>query len=989
MRALKRAAKKTPAVAAPKKPKINWAAGASMSRADESRVRDITSRLFMPALPPKGLMPPGMPTLANDEALKAATTSAKLALDQQIIFAGGWSSQMGQGYGAFSEGQAFLGYPYLSELAQRPEYRVIVETIATEMTRKWIKVKSTSDDQGKAQRISQLEDELKRLKVSEHFGKAAEQDGYFGRGHLYLDFDDAAEKNPQELKTPVGDGMNDITKMKVRIGSLKRIQPVEPVWCYPTQYNSTNPLAPNWYQPDMWYAMGTEVHSSRLLTFVGREVPDLLKPAYSFGGLSMTQMAKPYVDNWLRTRQSVSDLVHAFTVWCLSTDLGETLTPGGEQLFTRVQMFNNIRDNKGMMITDKETEELSNISASLSGLDALQAQSQEHMMSVARIPAIKFTGLQPQGLNASSEGEIRAFYDTIRAKQGHDFDPNLLRVFRLAQMNLWGMVDPDLTYEWVDLWQMDAKQKAEIRKIEADTDIVLIDGGVIDSQESRERVAADEDSPHAGLDLNKVIEPPGEMGGEEGGMAPPGLTQGGGLGGSQSEYEPKPSGGMDKEVVDVTIPFGHDAVPFEEGKHPRAANGQFGSGGGGAAPKSDTHSVDHKVAEFLKTPMKGTSSERNKIRAFRKEVGEHNLTPMHMQALKNLMLHSRAVEKAKKEGKPAPSPPPMSLYEPAVKLPTDLGEFVDDPKPVTEAIAAQAMKDNPKLAAFFAKEKEDALTSGPDHKATKAELAEVTPQDIEKAKHTGALTTNGVPAVADFNEKWTGANTPKDEAGLKEKVVAFKKMQVEKDAYTKAKNEASTAAAKQKAAALAASLPKDQSQALQALAEYLPDTGSWFKAGQTKLEKLPDLAKHISPPDCAAILAYTGSHFGQVNKQLREGQMDEGTYKYAAVLNRALKKMPKYDGVTRRGINVDQSVIDQYKPGMVIEERGFTSTSMAKGFSGNLRLEVHGKSGRDVSKISNHKSEAEVLFPAGTRFKVESNKGGHVVLREVVVFDDE
>ena len=56
-----------------------------------------------------------------------------LAMDRQINVAqfGAWAG----GYygGAFSEGLEFLGYPYLSELAQRPEYRRIVEVIATDV----------------------------------------------------------------------------------------------------------------------------------------------------------------------------------------------------------------------------------------------------------------------------------------------------------------------------------------------------------------------------------------------------------------------------------------------------------------------------------------------------------------------------------------------------------------------------------------------------------------------------------------------------------------------------------------------------------------------------------------------------------------------------------------------------------------------------------------------------------------------------------------
>jgi hypothetical protein len=63
----------------------------------------------------------------------------QMAMDSAI----GWAANDWAGGGplgqVFAEGLAFPGYPYLAELAQRPEYRTFSETIATEMTRKWIK----------------------------------------------------------------------------------------------------------------------------------------------------------------------------------------------------------------------------------------------------------------------------------------------------------------------------------------------------------------------------------------------------------------------------------------------------------------------------------------------------------------------------------------------------------------------------------------------------------------------------------------------------------------------------------------------------------------------------------------------------------------------------------------------------------------------------------------------------------------------------------
>lgn len=520
---------------------------------DKARVDDIAQRIYAAAQPMPGVVPAGHDI--NQAGIKLACDAAADSIGQQIIFAGGWGGSFG-GYGAFAEGQAFLGYPYLAELAQRPEYRVMAEVPAMEMFRKGITFKTSEAAvtikppapkipmigaapppppqkvaDPKAAKLKELEKEFERLRVLENLQEVVEQDAFFGRSHLYLDFDDAYA-NADELLTSVGDGQNYTTGAKVTKGSFKRLACVEAMWCYPSAYNSNNPLAPDWYKPQQWFAMGKRLDASRLLTFVGREVPDILKPAYAFGGLAMSQMAKPYVDNWLRTRQSTSDLLRAFTVWHLSTDLSAMMQEGGaETLGRRLAIFNNFRDNKGVFLTNKDTEEFANVSAQLGTLDKLQAQAQEQMCTVAKIPKVKLLGLDPAGLNASSEGEIETFDDTIISHRKKLVNPKLDVIFRFAQINLWGEVDPDISYEWPPLDEMNEKEKADIRKIDADTDLVLIDGGVIDASESRSRIAKDKDSPYSDLDPSKLVVPPQEM---MPNMGKP--NQGGGIGGGENPF---------------------------------------------------------------------------------------------------------------------------------------------------------------------------------------------------------------------------------------------------------------------------------------------------------------------------------------------------------------------------------------------------------------------------------------------------------------------
>ncbi|WP_347558562.1 DUF1073 domain-containing protein [Robbsia sp. KACC 23696] len=412
---------------------------------------------------------------------------------------------------AFGNGYAFPGFATLANWAQIPEFRRPAEVYAREMTRKWIKIQA-SGEVDKTQKIKRIEAEFKRLNVQAVFREAIQQDGQFGRSQIFIDTGaPIAKQNSGELKMELVE-----SAAKVGKGSIQRLTVVEPIWSYPNRYNADNPLDPTFYKPTSWFVMGTEVHSSRLLTIITRDVPDILKPAYAFSGLSLAQMMKPYVDNWLRTRQSVSDLVHAFTVWTLKTDMSQIMTPDGlTEFFNRLQMFNLARDNHGVNAINKDSEDFDNISVPLGGLDKLQAQSQEQQCAPSGLPLVYLTGITPAGLNASSEGEIEVFQDTASANQ-EIYTPAVSKILNLVQLSLFGEIDPDIGFIWNPMRVVSEVEQATIRKTNAETDQVLIEAAVLLPEESRKRIANEEDSPYSGLDLTQELPEPVTSGGEPG-----------------------------------------------------------------------------------------------------------------------------------------------------------------------------------------------------------------------------------------------------------------------------------------------------------------------------------------------------------------------------------------------------------------------------------------------------------------------------------------
>jgi phage-related protein (TIGR01555 family) len=399
-------------------------------------------------------------------------------------------------------GGGFPGFAYLSQLATRAEFRAFAASMSTELTREWITFTSTQNDGDETgDKIKQIENEFKRLDVRNVIRKAAEQDCYFGRAQVFVDIT-GADRNMPLILDP----------RTVKKGSFNSVCSVEAIWTTPSAYNALDPAAPDFYKPTKWFMLGQQVHASRLLTIVTRELPDILKPAFNFGGMSLSQLAEPYVDNWLRTRQSISDLLNNFSITALKTAMSQLLQgeDDGAGVIDRAKLFTAMRSNQGLMLLDKDVEELVQLNVPLSGLHELQAQSQEQMCSVSHTPSTVLLGVAPSGFGNVAEGETQMWRDWISAQQEANWRSPLEIILKVVQLSLFGTIDPDITLDFVPLFQMDPGDLADIRLKDSQAGTAYINAGVIDPAEERERLASDPESGYHGLDVDKEIVPPNQ-----------------------------------------------------------------------------------------------------------------------------------------------------------------------------------------------------------------------------------------------------------------------------------------------------------------------------------------------------------------------------------------------------------------------------------------------------------------------------------------------
>jgi hypothetical protein len=132
----------------------------------------------------------------------------------------------------------------------------------------------------------------------------------------------------------------------------------------------------------------------------------------------------------------------------------------------------------------------------------------------------------------------------------------------------------------------------------------------------------------------------------------------------------------------------------------------------------------------------------------------------------------------------------------------------------------------------------------------------------------------------------------------------------------------------------------------------------------------------FTPDDLSTFAHYTDKGSEDLNDALRRHTVDASQRARVDALNRALEKLPPYEGTVVRGSDIPPEMLARYRPGEVITEYAFLSTSLnpavarSSAFAGNVEFRIVSLSGRDISSFSKFPAEQEILFRSGTEFYV-------------------
>ena len=267
-------------------------------------------------------------------------------------------------------------------------------------------------------------------------------------------------------------------------GGLKYLLQIDKVNLSPNGYE-TDLSAPGYGKPRSFTyspingGAQIEIHPSRLVIFVGSELPDdTTAQGETLGDpvlLSMLEKMKQ-LDG---TLANIASLVFEAKIDIVKIpNLMQSLADGGQQyeqdLIKRFTLSATTKGINGTVILDAK-EEYEQKNASFSALPEVSKIFMTMVSALSGIPMSKLFGQGATGMNATGEGDARNYYDSIRAEQTIDIQSALSVLDEVTVRSALGDFPDAIFYEWNPLWQLTEAERANVGKTIAETVKILVD----------------------------------------------------------------------------------------------------------------------------------------------------------------------------------------------------------------------------------------------------------------------------------------------------------------------------------------------------------------------------------------------------------------------------------------------------------------------------------------------------------------------------------
>lgn len=338
--------------------------------------------------------------------------------------------------------------------------RQIVDVPAEDMTREWRTIKCESADEIRA--------EEDRLQIPMMVNNAITWARLYGGGGLLM-------ITGQDLSKP-------LRVNRIKKGGLQRLIAFDRYDLNAFTINTWDVLAENYLQPEFYTINGgaQQIHWTHVARFNGARLPRRQMAQTQGWGDSELRKCLDDIMDIVAAKDGIAELMQEANVDVLTREgLADELASDQDEAITnRYALFGQMKSIVRLSLLDGD-EKLERMTLNLSGVAPVLETFMTWISGAADIPVTRLFGTSAKGMNATGEGDLTNYYNSIRSKQLTQIDPGMRTLDEVLVRSALGTFPSDYNYVWNPLAQMNELQAAQARKANADTDIAYLDAGVI------------------------------------------------------------------------------------------------------------------------------------------------------------------------------------------------------------------------------------------------------------------------------------------------------------------------------------------------------------------------------------------------------------------------------------------------------------------------------------------------------------------------------
>lgn len=361
--------------------------------------------------------------------------------------------------------------------------RQIVDIPSEDMCREWRSIKSVDADVIRAE-----EDRLMLPMYTQEALSWARL--YGGAGILML--------TDQDLTQP-------LNVKRIKKGDLKRLIVFDRYDMQAMTLNTWDILASNYLLPEFYNITGgkQQIHWSHFARFNGARLPRRQMAVTQGWGDSELRKCLDDIMDIVASKDGIAELMQEANVDVIKrVGLTDELASDQEGFITnRYALFSMMKSTVQLALLDgDETYERKTLD--LGGVAPVIETFMTWISGAADIPVTRLFGTSAKGLNATGEGDMNNYNNSIRSKQLIQADPGLRSLDEVLVRSALGHWPDDYNYTWNPLAQPNELQIAQAAKLRADKDMLYLGEGIVRPSQIQRNLQSSEEYQFSEEDID-------------------------------------------------------------------------------------------------------------------------------------------------------------------------------------------------------------------------------------------------------------------------------------------------------------------------------------------------------------------------------------------------------------------------------------------------------------------------------------------------------